>query len=60
MLVYAWRKDVVSNVASTTRLQSESVRKYPMQDMLNDAFGVFNDNSFQDSSPSNLSDNDHS
>ncbi|PHU17874.1 hypothetical protein BC332_13569 [Capsicum chinense] len=52
-------KHVVSNVASTSRLQSESVRKYPMQDMLNDAFGVFDDNNFQDSGPLNLSDNDH-
>ncbi|KAM3216535.1 hypothetical protein P3L10_025976 [Capsicum annuum] len=30
-----------------------------MQDILDDAFGIFDDNNFQDSGPSNLSDNDH-
>ncbi|XP_060202488.1 uncharacterized protein LOC132630922 [Lycium barbarum] len=51
-------KHVQSIVESISPVQDEPVRQYPMHDMLNDAFGVF-DNDFQDSGPSNLPNNDH-
>lgn len=52
-------KPAQSNVGSTFQLQKESARQYPMHAMLNDVFGVFDNNEFQDSGPSNLPNNDN-
>ncbi|XP_055800323.1 uncharacterized protein LOC129869708 [Solanum dulcamara] len=48
-----------SNVESLPRVHNEPARHYPMHDMLNDVFGVFDNNEFQDFSPSNLLNNDN-
>ncbi|KAH0765870.1 hypothetical protein KY285_001741, partial [Solanum tuberosum] len=48
-------KHVQCNVESISQVQNESTRQYPMNDMLNDVFGIFDNND-----PSNLPNNDNS
>lgn len=48
-------KHVQCNVESISQVQNESTRQCPMNDMLNDVFGIFDNND-----PSNLPNNDNS
>ncbi|XP_061375168.1 uncharacterized protein LOC133317320 [Gastrolobium bilobum] len=56
----SWYMHGEKYIKSVSQVQEEPVRQYPMQDMLNDVFGVFVDNGIQDSSPSNIPNSDHS
>ncbi|XP_019434448.1 PREDICTED: uncharacterized protein LOC109341097 [Lupinus angustifolius] len=51
-------KHVQDNVETIAQPQEEWVRQYPMQDMLDDVFGIFDDSGIQDSGHSNIPNDD--
>ncbi|XP_061363881.1 uncharacterized protein LOC133307391 [Gastrolobium bilobum] len=51
-------KHIQSNVEEA-QAREDPIRQYPMQDMLNDVFGVFDDHGIEDSDTSNQPNGDH-
>ncbi|XP_058763128.1 uncharacterized protein LOC131636533 [Vicia villosa] len=52
-------KEVQPNVQSADQVDAPPTRQHPMQDMLNDVFGVVFDQGVQDSGPSNIPNSEH-